>query len=507
MPDKSLLIIGAGIAGLSAGIYARLNGYDTTIFELHDLPGGLCTAWDRKEYTFDGCLHYLFGTGEGQAFNPMWQELGALEGVQVYNHDELMHVVGPNGERLIVYADPDRLQAHMSDLSPRDASLVEDLCAGVRQFMDFDLSILQQKPKTLMTPQDWAQLGLTMTPYLAPLMKWGLLSAKDFGGKFKDPFLQRAVPLMFAWPDAPVMVGMQLLASLHSGNAGFPAGGSLQFARNLERRYLELGGKLLYKSQVDKILVEDNRAAGVRLYSDEVHRGERVLSAADLHSTLFEMLDEKYLPRKMARQFNGELPIHTMLQISLGVNRDLRGEPHWTHYLLPEPVLIGGQQQEYLSVKHYSFDPSMAPAGKSSMVIMLPAPYGYWQRIYGRRLYDTEQIQVERQVIALLEGIYPGITGQVEVADVATPLSYERYTNNWQGSSCGWLLTTETMMMMIQGVQKRVPWIENFHLAGQWVEPGGSVPVVAASGKNAVWVICHEDGQEFQTRLPDKQSV
>jgi phytoene dehydrogenase-like protein len=54
MTDKSVIIIGAGIAGLAAGCYARMNGYRTQIFELHDLPGGLCTAWERGGYVFDG---------------------------------------------------------------------------------------------------------------------------------------------------------------------------------------------------------------------------------------------------------------------------------------------------------------------------------------------------------------------------------------------------------------------------------------------------------------------
>ncbi|MBN1668703.1 MAG: NAD(P)/FAD-dependent oxidoreductase, partial [Anaerolineales bacterium] len=76
--SKEVIIIGAGIAGLAAGCYGQMNGYQTRIFELHDLPGGLCTAWERKDYVFDGCIHYLFGSGEGQPFNQIWHELGAL---------------------------------------------------------------------------------------------------------------------------------------------------------------------------------------------------------------------------------------------------------------------------------------------------------------------------------------------------------------------------------------------------------------------------------------------
>ena len=55
--DKSIIIIGAGIAGLSAGCYAQMNGYGTQIFEMHDKPGGLCTSWERQGYTFNGSIH------------------------------------------------------------------------------------------------------------------------------------------------------------------------------------------------------------------------------------------------------------------------------------------------------------------------------------------------------------------------------------------------------------------------------------------------------------------
>ncbi len=45
MAKKSIIIIGAGVAGLTAGCYAQMNGYQTRILEMHNQPGGLCTAW------------------------------------------------------------------------------------------------------------------------------------------------------------------------------------------------------------------------------------------------------------------------------------------------------------------------------------------------------------------------------------------------------------------------------------------------------------------------------
>jgi phytoene dehydrogenase-like protein len=236
MSQKSIIIIGAGIAGLSAGCYAQMNGYRTRIFELHDLPGGLCTAWKRKDYIFDGCIHYLFGSGEGQPFHGMWEQLGAVQNRRMVNHESYQHIT--DGDKtLIVYADPDRLEAHMLDLAPGDAKIIRAFTRGVREFMDFDVSLMYQKPKSLMSSLDWPILGYKMTPYVPALIKWGLTSSGEFARKFKDPFLRRAVAQMFSWEEAPVMMGMMLLAYMHNGNASFPIGGSLEFARAIEKRY------------------------------------------------------------------------------------------------------------------------------------------------------------------------------------------------------------------------------------------------------------------------------
>ena len=117
--DKSIIIIGGGIAGLAAGCYGQMNGYHTQIFELHHLPGGLCTAWERKGYTFDGCIHYLLGSGEGQPFNQMWHELGVAPGAPVRQPQRAdPRALAPDGRTLIGYVDPDQLQAHLTAAFP-----------------------------------------------------------------------------------------------------------------------------------------------------------------------------------------------------------------------------------------------------------------------------------------------------------------------------------------------------------------------------------------------------
>jgi phytoene dehydrogenase-like protein len=502
---KSIAIIGAGIAGLAAGCYAQMNGYNSHIFELHDLPGGLCTAWERKGYVFDGCLHYLFGSAEGLPFNSVWQELGAIKDRPILHQTEFMRVVDPADplrHTLIAYCDPDRLADHIKQLSPADTELADDLAQGIRDFLPFDMSVLQTKPRSLMTGPEGLDMGKRMLPFMLPLIRWAGVSAAEYAERFEDPFLRSAFPHLFGWPEIPMMAAISLLAYMRLGNAGFPAGGSLEFARAIERRYLALGGKIHYKAQVEKIVVEEGagrpKAVGVRLYDDSEWRADYVISAADGRATLFDWLGGRFVTDRQRQMYAGSLPLQPQVQVSLGVARDLSAEPHWATYLLEEQPTIAGLPRPQIGIKHYCFDPSLAPEGKSAVSVMLKSPYNYWQRIYGRKLYDTEQLQVADQVLDQVERFYPDLRSAVEVVDVATPLSFERYTGNWQGATCGFLLTKQTMRMMLLGVDKTVPNLDNFYMAGQWVEPGGSVPTAAMSGRQVIQLICHEEGQPFE---------
>jgi phytoene dehydrogenase-like protein len=97
LAEKSIIIIGAGLAGLSAGCYGQMNGYHTRIYEMHNIPGGLCTSWKRKGYTFDGCIHYVMGSRFG-IYHRFYEELGAVQGRRMVDNEELLRVEGSGGK-------------------------------------------------------------------------------------------------------------------------------------------------------------------------------------------------------------------------------------------------------------------------------------------------------------------------------------------------------------------------------------------------------------------------
>ena len=85
---------------------------------------------------------------------------------------------------------------------------------------------------------------------------------------------------------------------------------------------------------------------------------------------------------------------------------------------------------------------------------------------------------------------------------MATPLTFERYTGNWQGSFEGWQLTTKTLQLTMkgQGLRKTLPGLENFYMIGQWVEPGGGLPTGAMSARRMIKALCEKDKRRFVTQ-------
>ena len=499
MSEKSIIIIGAGIAGLAAGCYGQMNGYHTRIFELHDKPGGLCTAWKRKGYTFDGCIHWLVGSRPGSAFNRLWQELGAAQGRTFINHDEFTRHEGADGKTFIVYTNLDRLEQHMLELAPADAPVIREFIGAARQFARVDMP-----PGTPDGAWDKLKAGLSMLPMLAPLRKWGQVSMQDLAARFSGPFVREAFEQLFAMPDFPVAAVMMTLAWQHNQNAGYPIGGSLEFSQSIERRYLDLSGQIHYASRVEKILVEGDRAVGVRLADGTEHRGDVVLSAADGHATIFDMLEGKYLDDTI-RGYYERWPIFaSLVQVSLGVARDLSDVPHSFSFPLSQPVILADESRDRLSLRHLGNDPTMAPKTKSVAEVMFDSNHDYWKQLaQDRERYDAEKQQIAITVMEQIDRRIPGLMGQVEVVDVATPLTTERYTGNWRGSMEGWLITTQNMGMAFGGgMSKTLPGLGNFYMAGQWVEPGGGVPTAAMSGRNIIQTLCKQDKQRFVTTLP-----
>ena len=278
---KKVLIIGGGVAGLSAGCYARMNGYEAEIHESHTIPGGLCTTWKRGRYLFDGSLEWLVGSAASSPFHKYWREVGALAGTPILDREIFYQFLGRDGRRLCFYADADRLERHLVELSPGDAEPAAHLRRLVKAFAS--RSLLPDKPMELLGPLDIARLILGMLPVMKEMGYAQKTTTAEFAAKFKDPLIRDGLQISLALPECSLLSLVATLADFHNHAAGFPKGGSLELSRRIEARYLALGGRVEYRSKVARILVENGKAVGAALADGREVRADYVIGAADLH--------------------------------------------------------------------------------------------------------------------------------------------------------------------------------------------------------------------------------
>jgi phytoene dehydrogenase-like protein len=494
---KSIIIIGAGMGGLAAGCYGQMNGYDTRIFELHTLPGGQCTAWKRMGFTFDACIHHLFGCHPSSKIYSLWNDLGAMPREMV-RPDDCTSVLSPDGRLLIDFYDLEALEENMTRLSPADAAVIKDYVRAIKAFIGTDTM------GEMVMGSSWSLAGAMLSK--PSLIKWLKPTMRQFADRFSDPFLKKAFSLLvYSTPDIPMFIHLTRHAYGLSGGIQWPVGGALEFARSIESRYRELGGAVEYRSRVEKILVENDRAVGVRLVNGTEHRADFVISDADGRKTIMDMLEGRYADDRI-RAICAEPDDETIMAVNvfLGVDRDLSKEPSAMIMLLPEPVVIAGHRCESLEMQLYGFDKTLAPEGKGVIKVELVSGYADWKRLSAdKAAYDEAKKKAADQVIGLLGKRFPGIAAQVEAVDVSTLVTWERF----MGGSHGWFNMPRKKdsflsVMLGKGAEKTLPGLSGFYFAGIWSTNTGALFSNAASGKNAIRMICREDGRKFRTRAP-----
>jgi len=495
--NATIAVIGGGISGLCAGCYGQMNGYRVKVFEMHHLPGGVCTAWQRKGYTIDSCVHWLVGSAPGIGYHKLWNEVGALEGREVVNLDEYLRIEDKDGRALILYSNADRLERHLLQLAPEDRRAIMSLTRAIRKFTRFDPPV--DVAPELATWRDKLAAARELLPLLGQFMRWRGVTVEAYAKRLRNPVLKGAfTSFLEDASDFPMLALIMPLAWQHLKVAGYPLGGSLPFARAIEKRFLDLGGEIQYSAKVSKVLVENDRAVGIRLEDGSEHRADVVISAADGHATIFELLEGRYVDETIRGYYNNMQLFPPLLYISLGISdplEDLPGTVSGIRFPLERPIEIDGKSRDRLDVMPYHFDPHLAPEGKSVVVVMLSSDYDRWKKLSeDPQRYREEKERAVERVIDALDQRLPGIREKIEMRDVATPVTWERYTGNWRGSYEGWMPTGKNLNMRMK---KTLPGLSRFYMTGQWVNPGGGLPPAVSSGRHVIQLICREDGRPF----------
>jgi phytoene desaturase len=496
---EKIIIIGAGIAGLTAGIYARQSGFETEIVEMHTISGGECTGWKRGGYYIDGCIHWLMGSKTGTPLNRVWREVGALDdSVAIINQEEFTRLE-MDGRAAIIYRSLDKTEKHLKELSPADADAIAQLCADARKFKNMQMPV--DGPIDMMSPLTGMKLGMKMLPLMGLMKKYSKMSMTQLAVQFQDPLIRTLISRMMPEPYCAMPL-MMTLGSLDNGDSGFPQGGSVPLVQRMEKRYLSLGGKVFYRSPVQKILVENGRATGIQLADGSKRQADWVISAADGYATLYHMLEGKYTSDAIKEKYEDhhKYPVYTTVQVALGINADLTGQPYALTVPAESPLDAGGITHNFIGFKNYCFDSTLQPAGKSVVISILDADFDWWKaKKEDSAAYRSEKERIASAVCAAIERRFPEARGKIEQVDVATPMTYVRYCNAWRGSWMSFMTTPETDRAK-NDLPGNLPGLDRFYMAGQWTMPPGGLPGAVMAGRFAVQRICTQSKVKFSAR-------
>lgn len=380
-PDKpsKVAIIGAGISGLCVGSYLQMHGFETHLYEQHSKPGGLCTSWQRGEYTFDGCLHWLLGSAVGSPFYRLWSELLDMPAIPFHNHTlrmdiEVAQYTDRHGSKVFhLYTHLNQLENYLLDIAPEDARPIKKLIRSMRTIQQFEVPPMIQSVPSLLPLREKMKM-IKLLPFVFHYLKWKNETNLSYARKFKNPFLREAFELLYDGEEVKLLVLTMPLAFYDKEAAGYPLGGSERFARRLESKYHSMGGTIHYNCPVKSINHTGGNAHGLSLANGLQVEADMVISAADWHFTRFEALDGAFADLKTMRlkELKGLRVYSSMFMVSLGINRSFEGSPHYFRFPLDEPLVSpDGTSYSRFEVHTYNYEPFFAPKGKTVVALTL----------------------------------------------------------------------------------------------------------------------------------------
>ncbi|HUC83576.1 MAG TPA: FAD-dependent oxidoreductase, partial [Candidatus Acidoferrales bacterium] len=461
---------------------------------------GLCTAWHRGQYVFDGCLRWLMGSQPPSVFHQIWTELGAITGRKVLIHEEMLRIEWPDGKAIQVPSDLDELGRLFKQTAPEDGPLIDQLVRDARRCASLEPPL--EKPLELMNPLEKTRLGLRYFPIAPVVFRYKNVSIVAYAARYKNKLLREALQIIVGNEDMSALVLVMLLAFRTRKNTGFVAGGSWDFAMAIADRYRRLGGLLRLNSRVVSVVVSHGRATAVTCADGSSVPAATVVSCADGHTTLFKMLEGKFMSRKLRFLYDHCQTFPAILQVSLGIGKVFPSAPHTLNLPLKRPLRVDDRtSHERLEVESFDATSRLCPEGKTLMTVRLPTRYDFWAVLKKEDAlrYRAEKRRIVEEVIAVLEQRFPGVKSGIERFDIATPATYFRYTGNWQGSYEGWLPTPR---LLGRRIPYTLPRLKNFYMAGHWVVPGGGLPSAALAGRYVAQMICAQFGKKFVPRTP-----
>lgn len=516
IPDVcDVVVIGAGIGGLTSGALLAKAGLRVCVLESAEVPGGYLAGFRRRGFAFDTAIHWLNQCGPRGAVRRVLSIVGP-GAPETPTLRRVRRVRGDSFDHLLTH-EPDTLRDRLVADHPAEAAAIVRYFAAAAAlgraldgFADhLRIGATMSFSEKLAHALGTAALGLR---HLLPYFRWSTEDA--FARLFPAPSLAR----IYCSEERLVSCLFPLAWAYNDDYQAPPRGGARELPRFLARAIRAWGGALVSSAHVDRIHVESGRARGVsfvvgRGRTRRALRADYVLAACDSESVYERMLPHGAVdPAWRAKLRDADIG-DSHVTVFLGLDRPAEelGLDDQLTMLTRDDVSrrdhnAGDPTRAAITVLAASArDPSVAPPGKGTVRLTVSAPMAYGDRwktrdglVRGPEYQAFKGAYAEVLVERVARALSPRLREHVEVREVATPITHHRYTWNRDGSIVG---TKPTARNIWNGVAHYRTPIENVILSGQWAELGGGVPIAVKAGTNAALLVLMRERREAFAQL------
>jgi phytoene dehydrogenase-like protein len=515
--NYDVVIIGAGISGLMAGVLLAKQNKRVLILESHTEIGGYLSGFTRKGYYFDAALSRC----NVSYIEPFLREAGVFDGVHFVKIDADYYIKGK-------YVPYNNLREYFSAV----ADIFPDQKAGILSFYNREVAHREKNMATMMY-SDFQNMG-RFKKYLTILkifsMMPGLMREKQNDNFILKKYVDESSDTFAFLCTRPDQVNHRghmtmsyyvgrILSQMYNYR---PREGYLYLCNLFKKKITDHGGELRTGARAVKIRIENGIAVGVDYrYKDQVETvlADNIISAIDLNKTFhgligsdiilpeeMKKLEESVLnssipqfflgikisPERLRQVFNGKEELHYFPVI-----KNLNGDLDDINFFVNCPMVLHASSL---------VNPEDAPEGCSNLQIYLACPPVGWQRDWGlvngqkTERYRQLKDKVIEDILSSLENIIPELKDRsiIEVCELGTPHTLERYTGNTQGSGCGfnydgYFLSAPKM----RSYCNRLSNVKNLFFIGHQTGYGGGLGTAMGSAKRVVDILCKRTGRDL----------
>jgi prolycopene isomerase len=478
-----VVVIGAGIGGLSTAALLAKSGKSVLLVERHDRPGGYAHGFKRRNFHFDSGVHLVSGCspegyGNGSTINKICRAVGIDPEAIFIPVPAYARAVFPDFEiplRAGEAAFVEGLTERFPQEKDRLLALIR-LCKVLAEEAMLAEEVLSQSKVTRVSPMQM----------LGNLFRYRRTTLAEALDEFLiDARLKSACAML--WPYLglpPSQLSFLYWAAMMAGytyEGGYYCRGSFQvYANQLATAIENQGGEVLLNASVRRVLVEQGKARGIVLENGQVIRAETVVSNIDIQQTAELLIGREQLPSGYCEGLAKLSPSLSIFASYIATDLPLSEQDHAHEGFFFESfdheasyALSQTGQSNWFSATLPSFaDPSLAPPGQSIMMLTTLCPFDVGES------WRIAKSGFQQRLLEKADRHFPGLNDHLLVVESGSPRTMERYTLNRHGAAYGFAPSPDQIGPNRPSVIGALPGL--FH-TGHWTRPGGGVAGVSVS--------------------------